>query len=77
MVIGRLRNGRPYVAYENVDEVIDKGSCLGCMYYSREDVCVFYAECRAEKDEDEYPSLFSYAGIDAIQDRFLLKVKES
>jgi hypothetical protein len=62
MLIGRLQDGRPIVAYENADEIIDARSCMACIFYNDVLPCRFYGDCRVGRQEGEEPRMFRFAG---------------
>ena len=77
MLIGRLlNNGRPFVAYETLGEIIKAESCLACMHYSISTPCTFYKECRADKLVNGRSNMFGYIGREITTSRMKLETGE-
>lgn len=77
MLIGRIRDGgRPVVAYETIDEIVDTWSCIACMFYNPDELCVYYGECRADKSERDHPIMFMFVGRDNIFNRMTMQLSE-
>jgi hypothetical protein len=69
--IGKLPGGKIAVYYESAEEVAGEKSCLACKFYDEMTSCDYYRDCRAENEEWEGPTLFTYIGIDAVRDRMI------
>lgn len=70
MRLGRYKGGgRPVVAYDNIEEAIDMGSCLTCSRFPDRDICNRYRVCRAGKKNSAMPLFYIMARREVIESR--------
>lgn len=75
MLIGRA-DGRLVVAYNSIDDAIDKMSCMACMRYGARIPCRLYDVCRAGNKPNEDPAMFVLAMDQTIEKRCTTITKE-